>query len=73
MRKVMLGVKSELTRFCDVIQVVWLNSQKYDLNLVKAKLAGSLIGTENDLRVIKKGTGYASIVTPKYIKLHSPP
>lgn len=60
-------VLSNFTNYCLQVPVLGFNSSKYDLNLVKNKLAKILgMHDQNQTFVIKRNNSYTCIATPKF-------
>ena len=65
-RKTMLSLRQALDEYCQQLPVLGFNSAKYDLNLIKAKLAKHLRLDQKNGFVIKRSQSYTCISTTHY-------
>ena len=66
LRNALLSLESKLGEYCARLPVLGFNSAKYDLNLIKAKLAKHLDLGDKDTFVIKRANAYTCISTPQF-------
>ena len=67
MQKKMLAFKQKLEAFYDDLPIIGLNCSRFDLNLVKSKLAVILLRDPfESLSAIKKGNSYMAVTMSKF-------
>ena len=65
--KHLMHLQAKLETYCSQLPVLGFNSSKYDLNLIKRKLAMHLnLIEEEDKFIMKKGNSYMCIATPQF-------
>ena len=65
--KHLMHLRAKLETYCSQLPVLGFNSSKYDLNLIKQKLAIHLnLIEEEDKFIVKKGNSYMCIATPQF-------
>ena len=66
LRKSLKSLQQKLEEYCARLPVLGFNSAKYDLNVIKAKLAKHLNLEDKNCFVIKRAHAYTCISTPQF-------
>ena len=66
MKKQLSKLKDDFAQYCDQLPVLGFNNSRYDLNVIKHKLATHLNLPETQIFLAKKNSAYSCIATNKF-------